>query len=54
VYIFYNLSLLPNLVQNAQQHKHMCTCMKKNHGVCKFHNPLPPMHETKNLEPPKK
>jgi len=25
--------------------------LKKNHVVCRFHYPLPLMHETKNIEP---
>jgi hypothetical protein len=32
----------------------MSTCVhvrKKNHVVCVFHHPLPPVHETKILEP---
>jgi hypothetical protein len=51
MYIFYDVSLLPNPLQNAQQHQHTCTCKKKNHVVCRFHYPLPSMRETKNLEP---
>jgi hypothetical protein len=30
MYISCNASLLPNPLQNAQQHQHMCTCKKKN------------------------
>jgi len=37
-------------ITNAQ-HQHSCTCNKKNHVLCKFHYPLPPMHATKNLKP---
>jgi hypothetical protein len=52
VYIFCDVSLLPNLLQNAQQHQqHTCTCKKKNHVVCRFHYPLLLMCETKNLKP---
>ncbi len=29
MYIFYDVSLLPNPLQNAQQHQHTCTCKKK-------------------------
>jgi len=50
IYISCDVSLLLNPLQNAQQHQHTCTCKKKN-NVCRFHYPLPPMHETKNLEP---
>jgi hypothetical protein len=28
MYIFCNISLLPNPLQNAQQHQHTCTCTK--------------------------
>jgi hypothetical protein len=51
MYISCDVSLLSNSLQNAQQHQHTCTCKKKNHVVCRFHYPLPPMRETKNLEP---
>jgi hypothetical protein len=50
MYISCDVSLLPNSLQNAQQHYHTFTC-KKNHVVCRFHYPLPPMRETKNLKP---
>ncbi len=33
MYISYDVSLLPNSLQNAQQHQHMCTCKKKVHVV---------------------
>ncbi len=29
VYISYDVSLLPNRLQNSQQHQHTCTCKKK-------------------------
>jgi hypothetical protein len=29
MYISYNVSLLPNPLQNAQQHQHIGTCKKK-------------------------
>jgi hypothetical protein len=46
--IFYHVSLLPNPLQNTQQHQHKCTCKKKK--CCfRYHHPLPPMHETKIL-----
>jgi hypothetical protein len=51
MYIFCDVSLLPSPLQNAQQHQHTCTRKKKNHVVYKFHYPLLPMCETKNLEP---
>jgi hypothetical protein len=51
MYISYDVSLLPNPLQNAQQHQHTCTCKKKNHFVCRFHYPLPPMCETKVFKP---
>jgi hypothetical protein len=37
MYISCDVSLLPNPLQNAQQHQHTCLCKKKNHVVCKFH-----------------
>jgi hypothetical protein len=51
IYISCDVSLLLNPLQNAQQHQYTCTCKKKNHVVCRFHYPLPPMHATKILEP---
>jgi hypothetical protein len=33
MYIFYDVSLLLNPLQNAQQHQHTCTCKKKNNVV---------------------
>ncbi len=48
MYISCDVSLLPNPLQNAQ-HQHTRTCKKKNHVVCRFHYPLPPIRETKNL-----
>jgi hypothetical protein len=51
MYISCDVSLLPNLLQNAQQDQHTHTCKKKNCVVCKFHYPLPPMCETKKLKP---
>jgi hypothetical protein len=50
MYISYDISLLSNPLQNAQQHQHTCTC-KKNHVICRFHYPLPLMSETKKLKP---
>jgi hypothetical protein len=50
MYISCNVSLLPNPLQNAQQHQHTCTCKKKPY-VYRFHYPLLPMHETKKLKP---
>ncbi len=50
MYISCDVSLLPNSLQNAQQHQRTHTCKKKNH-VCRFHYQLPPMHETKMVEP---
>jgi hypothetical protein len=44
MHIFYDVSLLPNQLQNAQ-HQHTCTCKKRNHVVYKFHYPLLLMHE---------
>jgi hypothetical protein len=51
MYISRDVSLFPNPSQNTQQYQHTCTCKNKNHVVCRFHYPLPPMHETKILEP---
>jgi hypothetical protein len=51
MYISCDVSLLPNPLENAQQHQHIYTCKKTNHVVCRFHYPLPPMHETKNFKP---
>ncbi|CAM6067644.1 unnamed protein product [Sphagnum tenellum] len=34
MYISCDVSLLPNLLQNAQEHQHTFTCKKKNHVVC--------------------
>jgi hypothetical protein len=50
-YISSDVSLLPTKLQNAQQHQHSRTCRKKNKAICRFHYPLPPMWETKILEP---
>jgi hypothetical protein len=50
MYISCDVSLLPNPLQNAQQHQHTRTCKKKNH-VCRFHYSLPLMCKTENLEP---
>jgi hypothetical protein len=36
VYISYDVSLLPNRLQNAQQRQHTCTCKKKNNVVVDF------------------
>jgi hypothetical protein len=47
MYISCDVSLLPNPLQNVQQHQHTRTCKKKNQIVYRFHYPLPPMHETK-------
>jgi hypothetical protein len=51
MYISYNVSLLPNPLQNAQQHQHTHKCKKTSHVVYRFHYPLPPMCETKILKP---
>ncbi len=51
MYISYDVSLLPNPLQNAQQYQHTRTCMQKNHVVYRFHYSLPPLHETKILIP---
>jgi hypothetical protein len=51
MYIYCDVSLLPNSIQNAQQHEHMITCKRINHVVYRFHYPFLPMHETKILEP---
>jgi hypothetical protein len=37
--------LLPNPLQNAQEHQHTRTCKIKNKIVCIFHYPLSPMCE---------
>ncbi len=37
MYISYDASLLPNPLQNAQQHQHTRTCKKKNHVIYRFH-----------------
>jgi hypothetical protein len=50
MYISCDVSLLLNPLQNAE-HQHTYTCKKKNHGFCRFHYPLLPMCETKNLKP---
>jgi hypothetical protein len=50
MYIHCDVLLLPNPLQNAQQHQHTCKCKKKNHVVCRFHYPLPPICETKILK----
>jgi len=50
MYISCDVSLLPNPLQNVQQHQHTCTCGKKN-VVCRFHYLLPSMHETKISKP---
>ncbi len=36
MYIFYDVSLLLNPLQNAQQHQHTCTCKKNNNVVLDF------------------
>jgi hypothetical protein len=51
MYISCQVSLLPNLLQNAQQHQHTPTCKKNNNVVCRFHYPSPPICVTKKLEP---
>jgi hypothetical protein len=51
MYISCDVSLLLNSLQNVQQHQYTCTCKKKNHVVCRFHSPLPFMHETIFLKP---
>jgi hypothetical protein len=51
MYISFDVSLLPNPLQNAQQYQHTHTCTKKHHVVCRFHYPVLPMHETKKLGP---
>jgi hypothetical protein len=40
MYISCDVSLLPNPLQNAQQHQHIGTCKKKKHVVYRFHYPL--------------
>jgi hypothetical protein len=49
MYIFCDISLLPNPLQNAQQ-PNTRTCRKKNHVFCRNHYPLPFMRETKTLK----
>jgi hypothetical protein len=50
MYISYDVSLLPNPLQNAQNiNTHVN--VKKNNVVCRFHHPLHPMHETKKFKP---
>jgi hypothetical protein len=51
MYISCQVLLLPNLLQNAQQHQDTPTCKKNNNVVCRFHYPLPPICVTKNLKP---
>jgi hypothetical protein len=51
MYTSCDVSLLPNPLQNAQQHQHLRTCKKKNHLFIDFNYLLPPMHETKILKP---
>jgi len=52
MYISYDLSLLPNPLQNSQQHQHTHTCKKKPMlFIYIFHYLLPPMHETQILDP---
>jgi hypothetical protein len=50
MYIFCNVSLLPNPSQIVQQHQHTCICKEKTHVVCIFHYPLHHMHKTKILD----
>jgi hypothetical protein len=49
IYISCDISLLPNASKNAQ-HQHICRCKKKNHVVCTFHYPLPPLREINFLK----
>ncbi len=49
MYISCDVSLLANPLQNAQ-HQHTNKCKKKHHVVCRFHYPLPLMHETNILD----
>jgi hypothetical protein len=51
LYISCDVSLLLNSLQNVQQHQHTHTSREKIMFVCKFHYPLPPMHETKIFKP---
>jgi hypothetical protein len=47
MYISYDASLLPNLLQNAQKHQHThITCKMKNHVVCRS-LAIASMHEQK-------
>jgi hypothetical protein len=46
-YISYDVSLIAKCI-TISTHVHV---KKKNHVVCRFHYPLLPMLETKNLEP---
>jgi len=46
LYIFCDVSLLPNLLQNARQHQHTNTCKNKTHVFGIFHYPLLLMSET--------
>ncbi len=39
------------IIVTQQQNQHTCTWKEKNHVVCRFHYPLPPMCETKILKP---
>jgi hypothetical protein len=46
MYISCDVSLLPNLLENARQHQHTNTCKKKTHVFGRFHYPLLLMSET--------
>jgi hypothetical protein len=51
MYIYYETSLLPNPLQNSQQHQHTCTYKKKNHVVHRFYYPWLPRCEIEILKP---
>ena len=50
-YITNDKTLLPEALQEAQTHKHSCTCRRKSQSVYRFHYLLPPMKKTMVLEP---
>jgi len=51
MYISYDVSLLPNPLQMHNNINTHVRVREKNHVFCRFHYPVPPIHETKNLEP---
>jgi hypothetical protein len=51
MYISCETSLLPNPLQNSQQHQHTCTYKKKNHVVHRFHYSWLPRCEIEILKP---